>query len=271
MTDNSQSFALTKKLPLKVADQYMGLITLNRPDEMNPLNWATVKALRSALETLSPDPSVRVIAITGAGKAFSAGGDLKAYMYLYRHETEYRGFLGDMRETFDSMATLPQPVVALVNGYCIAGGIELMEACDFAYAAKSAKIGDGHPNFGQIGGAGGNVRLPRWISPPRARELLFTGKLLTADQALEWGIVNRVVPDDKLLDAGLEFANIIVDKSPLGTKLTKEICNLGLNMRLEDALHLEIQENVHYCVSNYDSYEGLEAFDAKRPPKFEGR
>jgi enoyl-CoA hydratase/carnithine racemase len=261
MTENSQNFALTKKLPLKVADQYMGLITLNRPDEMNPLNWATVKALRSALETLSPDPSVRVIAITGAGKAFSAGGDLKAYMYLYRHETEYRGFLGDMRETFDSMATLPQPVVALVNGYCIAGGIELMEACDFAYAAKSAKIG----------GAGGNVRLPRWISPPRARELLFTGKLLTADQALEWGLVNRVVPDDKLLDAGLEFANIIVDKSPLGTKLTKEICNLGLNMRLEDALHLEIQTNVHYCVSNYDSYEGLEAFDAKRPPKFEGR
>ena len=95
--------------------------------------------------------------------------------------------------------------------------------------------------------------------------------LKVADQALEWGIVNRVVPDDKLLDAGLEFANIIVDKSPLGTKLTKQICNLGLNMRLEDALHLEIQENVHYCVSGYDSYEGLEAFDAKRPPKFEGR
>lgn len=271
MTETNQNIVLIKKLLLKVADQYMGLITLNRPDEMNPLNWAMVKELRKALETLSSDASVRVIAVTGAGRAFSAGGDLKAYMYLYRHETEYRGFLHDMRVTFDSMATLPQPVVALINGYCIAGGIELMEACDFAYAAKSAKIGDGHPNFGQIGGAGGNVRLPRLISPPRARELLFTGKLMTSDQALDWGLVNRVVPDDKLLDASLEFANVIADKSPLGTRLTKELCNLSLNMRLEDALHLEIQENVHYCVSGYDSYEGLVAFDEKRPPKFEGR
>jgi enoyl-CoA hydratase/carnithine racemase len=269
--DESPEVVLIDKVPLKVANQYVGLVTLNRPEEMNPLNWATVKELRKALETLSTDKGVRVIAITGAGRAFSAGGDLKAYMYLYRHETEYRGFLHDMRVTFDSIATLPQPVIALINGYCIAGGIELMEACDFAYAAKSAKIGDGHPNFGQIGGAGGNVRLPRWVSPPRARELLFTGKLLTADQALEWGLVNRVVPDDKLLDAGLEFANVIAEKSPLGTRLTKKICNLSLNMSLEDALHMEIQENVHYCVSGYDSYEGLLAFDENRPPKFEGR
>ncbi len=271
MKDDPDSFIVTEKISLEVPDQYLGLITLNRPKEMNPLNWAMVKALKSVLDDFLSSKEIRVIAFTGAGKAFSAGGDLKAYQALYRDEEAFRGFLQAFRSLNDSIGSANKPVIALVNGYCVAGGLELMLACDFAYAGQSAKIGDGHANFGQVGGAGSNVRLPRWIIPPKARELLFTGKLLGADEACEWGLVNKVVPDDRLMDAGLEFANMVGTKSPLGMSLIKEVCNKGLDMRLEDALQLEIEKVVHYCTHNHDSYEGLLAFSEKRKPKFEGR
>jgi enoyl-CoA hydratase len=271
MKSNTGKLVTAKKMPLKVPDQYMGLITLNRPKQMNPLDWSTVKELKAVLKRISGDDSVRVIAFTGAGKAFSAGGDLKGYMHLYRNEEEYRAFLHDLRCLLDSFSVLKQPVIALVNGYCVAGGLDLMLACDFAYAAESAKIGDGHANFGQVSGGGSNIRLPRWIAPPKARELLFTAKLLSGQEAFEWGLVNRVVPDKELLEAGLDFSNDVATKSPLGISLIKEICNLGCNMRFEDALHFEIQRNVHYCTHNEDSYEGLLAFSEKRQPQFMGR
>jgi enoyl-CoA hydratase/carnithine racemase len=271
MGQHEENLVFIKKISLEVTDQYLGLITLNRPKDMNPLDWTTVKKLQAVVRDLSADKGIRVIAFTGTGKAFSAGGDLKAYMDLYQDEEGFRSFLYDIRLLFDSLAVLKQPVIALVNGYCVAGGLELMLACDFAYAAESAKIGDGHAKFGQVGGGGSNIRLPRWILPARARELLFTGKLLNAEDALAWGLVNRVVPDDELLDAGLEFANTVATKSPLGISIIKEVCNLGLNMRLEDGLHLEIQKVHHYCTSNKDSREGLLAFSEKRQPKFEGR
>lgn len=271
MKNDKENLILTKKISLKMPHQYLGLITFNRPKEMNPLNWATVKELKVALEGFSSSKDVRVVAFTGAGKAFSAGGDLKAYQELYRDEAAFRAFLNDFRSLNDSIASIKQPVIALVNGHCVAGGLELMLSCDFAYAGQSAKIGDGHSNFGQVGGAGSNIRLPRWIPPPKARELLFTGKLLSADEAYEWGLVNKVVPVDQLMDAGLEFANIVASKSPLGIAIIKEVCNSGVNMHLEDALQLEIDKVVHYCTHNHDSYEGLIAFSEKRQPKFEGR
>jgi enoyl-CoA hydratase len=271
MEREMSDLVFTEKVALEAPDQFLGLITLNRPEEMNPLDWATVKALQVVLDELSADPGVRVIAFTGAGKAFSAGGDLKAYMDLYRDDEGFRGFLTDLGAVLDSLALLPQPVIALVNGYCVAGGLELMLACDLAFAGHSAQIGDGHANFGQVGGAGSNVRLPRQILPHRARELLFTGRLLNAGESLEWGLVNRAVPDDALVEAGVAFANEVAAKSPLGIGIMKEVCNRGLNMRLEDALHLEIQKVHHYCTANRDSYEGLLAFAEKRQPKFEGR
>jgi enoyl-CoA hydratase/carnithine racemase len=262
---------LVERLPLLVADKYLGLITLNRPEEMNPLDWSTVRNLRKNLDDLAADKRVCVIAFTGAGRAFSAGGDLQGYLTLQGDEEGFRGFLNDTKCMLNFIETLDRPVVALVNGFCVAGGLELLLACDFAYAAQSAKIGDGHVNFGQVGGGGSNVRLPRWVLPQRARELLFTGKLLSANEALEWGLVNRVAADGKLIEAALEFANIIATKSRLGLRIIKELCNRGLNMCVEDALHLEIQECHHYCLTSHDSREGLLAFSEKRQPKFEGR
>jgi enoyl-CoA hydratase/carnithine racemase len=260
-----------ERLPLKEAGQYLGLASLNRPREMNPLDWTTVKELQQALRNLSSFKGLRAIALTGSGKGFSAGGDLKAYMKLYRDPEAYRGFLNDLRSLFRFIESCELPVIALVNGYCVAGGLELMLACDFAYAAKSAKIGDGHVNFGQVGGAGSNVRLPRWIHPQRARELLFTGRLLSADEALKWGLVNRVVPDGTLIEAALEFANTVATKSPLGIQTIKEICNKGLNMGFEKALDLEIEKVYEYATSSHDAYEGLLAFVEKRRPRFKGK
>ena len=153
----------------------------------------------------------------------------------------------------------------------MAGGLEILLACDFAYAAKSARIGDGHVNFGQVGGAGSNIRLPRCIPAPRARELLFTGKLLSSDEAYHWGLINRVVPDRQLLEAGVDFANLIVSKSQLSLGIIKRICNSTLDERLEDALQIEIDTVVEYASTSYDSREGLLAFSEKRQPRFEGR
>ena len=262
---------LCERMPLKVEEQYMGLITLNRPQEMNPLDGLTGKELGTALEDLSTDKKVRVIAFTGAGKAFSAGGDLKGYLTLQRDEEGFMKFLDDGAVMFGDMQYYAQPVIALVNGFCVAGGIELLLGCDFAYAAESAKIGDGHVNFGQVGGGGSQVRLPKRILPARAKELLFTGKLLSAREALEWGLVNSVVPDDKLIETGLEFANIIASKSPLGIKLIKQLCAKGVDMTERDMAFLETRVVHHYCLTSHDAREGLEAFSEKRQPKFEGR
>jgi enoyl-CoA hydratase/carnithine racemase len=262
---------LVSKCPLELEGTFMGVITLNRPTELNPLDWDTVKQLRQCLKLLADDASVRVIAITGEGKAFSAGGDLKAYTTLQRDEVDFWNFLEDIHGTFNYIEQIPKPVIALVNGVTAAGGLELILACDLAYASESAKIGDGHLNFGQMGGGGVLSRLPRRVLPANARELLFTGKFLTAEEAFQWGLVNRVIKDNTLMDAALEFANLVAKKSPLGVAKMKHVTNHGLKMRLDDAILLEMQTTHHYCLTSFDATEGLQAFSEKREPKYEGR
>jgi len=263
---------LGDKHPLVEEGCFLGLVTMNRPKELNPISWSVVKKMRAIIEEFAEDESVRVIAVTGAGRAFSAGGDLKGYLKLQSDEEGFRGFLEDLHSLFNYMQfTVPKPVIALVNGVSAAGGTETLLACDFAYAAESARIGDAHLNFGQMGGGGVLTRLPRAILPNHAREILFTAKFFTAEECLGWGLVNRVVPDDKLFDAGMEFANIVASKSPLAVKNMKQVMNRGLTMRFEDAILLESRVTHHYCLTSFDSDEGLEAFSEKRKPNFKGK
>lgn len=262
---------LIDRLTLGIPNQYLGLITINRPAEMNPLDWALARKMRTVVYDLSMDKEVRVIAFTGAGKAFSAGGDLKAYLTLQRSEEDFRAFLVDVHGLFDYIETCEKPAVALVNGFCVAGGLELLLACDFGYASESARIGDGHVNFGQMAGGGSLARLPRHILPGIAREVLYTGRLLTAQEALQCGLVNRVVPDGKLIDAALEFANIVAKKSPLAIRNMKRVVGRGFNMTQADTAFLESQTAHHYCLTSFDAPEGLNAFSEKREPKYEGR
>ena len=260
------------RIALEVEGSFLGLVRFNRPAQRNPIGWSTIKLLRRIFEELAEDESVRVIAVTGKGKAFSAGGDLKAYLELQRDEVKFMEFLEDFHGMVNYIQfQVPKPVIALINGVTGAGGTEVMLGCDFAYAAESARIGDAHLNFGQMGGGGVLARLPRHINPSLAREILFTGTFFDADECLAKGLVNRVVPDDQLLDAALEFANTVATKSPLAVKNMKQVANRGLTMRFEDALLLEMRVTHHYCLTSHDSYEGLLAFSEKRKPQFRGK
>jgi len=270
-----QDIVISERIPLKEGGQYLGLITFNSPETMNALDMNIgTKIGEIFMGDFAPDEKVRIIAFTGTGKAFSAGGNLKGYQTVQQPKEEggtFDTFLNATHTFFNMIEETEKPVIALVNGYCVAGGLELLLACDFGYAAESAMIGDGHANFGMMGGGGDLTRLPRYILPARARELLYTGKFLTAKEALEWGLVNKVVPDEKLIDAGLEFANIIATKSPLGVANMKHVVNTGLKSSFEDSLKLEINTTYHYCTESFDAREGLKAFAEKRTPKYQGR
>lgn len=251
----------------------LGLVTLNRPEEMNPLDWETVRELGAVLDTLAAEPAIRLIAVTGAGRAFSAGGDMKKYRTLQRDSTQFPRFLADIHEVFARIAQYPKPVVALVNGVAVAGGIELILFCDFAFMAESARIGDAHQPFGQMGGGGVLTMLPRLVGPARARELIVTGRLLRADEALAWGLVSRVVPDGELLSAATELTRDVLKKSPLALAEAKQTLNAVFfaGADVPAALRLEREVTARYCLTSEDAPEGLDAFAAKRAPRWAGR
>jgi enoyl-CoA hydratase/carnithine racemase len=246
------------------------LIHLNRPDTLNAISWDMVRAIGAALEEVEADGRVRAVLITGRGRSFSSGGDLKAYLDLQQDIEGFPQFIDDLMRTFGAIRTMRVPVIALVNGVAVAGGIELMLACDFAYAAESARIGDGHLNFGQMGGGGALSYLPRTIGPSRARELMFSAELLDAGAALEWGLVNRVFPDDELIEAGLAFARGVAQRSARAIAAAKYVMNVGLanGTGLDAALRLERERTALYCLTDPDSREGLVAFSEKRQPAF---
>lgn len=249
------------------------IVTLNRPEQLNPIDWLTVTRLEEVLSGVDADDAVRCVLITGRGRAFSAGGDLKSYVALQSDPVAFPAFLEDLHRTFQMISKMRKPVVALVNGVTAAGGLELILSCDFAYAAASARIGDGHLTYGQMGGGGVLTLLPRAIGPARARELVFSGRWLSAEEAREWGIVSRVVPDGELLAAGLEFATAAAERSPLALANAKYVINTAWaeGTGIEDGLRLERERNACYCLTSEDAREGLQAFQEKRRPRFKGR
>jgi enoyl-CoA hydratase len=215
---------------------------------------------------------VRAVGVTGAGRAFSAGGDMKRYQELQRNAEEFPQFLRDIHAMFSRISQYPKPYVALVNGVAVAGGIELILSCDLAIAAESARIGDAHLTFGQMGGGGVLTLLPRTVGPNRARELVFSGRLLTPEETLDWGIVSRVVADDQLLEAGRAFAADVAKKSPLAIANAKQVLNSALweGTQVAAGMRLEREVTARYCLTSEDAHEGLAAFAEKRKPVFRG-
>jgi enoyl-CoA hydratase/carnithine racemase len=247
---------------------FAAVVTFNRAETLNAINWDTLRALEAQLRRAAEDPDVRTVLITGRGRAFSAGGDIKGYVNLQADPVAFPRFVDDFIRTLDLIRYMDKPVVALINGITAAGGLELLLACDFAWMAESARIGDMHLNYAQIGGAGVMARLPRLIGPNRARELVFSGRLLSSEECLAWGLVNRVIPDDRLLAEGIEFARSVATKSPNSVRNVKHVINRGLETDLEAALRQERERALIHCLTLPDSMEGINAFVEKRKPRW---
>ena len=268
-------------LVLYELDDHVATITLNRPEAMNSLSRPLLVELRDGFDRFRKDDDARVAIITGAGgKAFSAGADLKEMAgggrgggerkegerppsALSRLLSRRVGYLFGGTELW-------KPLVAAINGYCLAGGLELALACDIRIASTTSRFGLTEVTRGIIAGGGGTQRLPRTVPLPIAMELLFTGRHATAEEAERWGLVNRVVEPDQVMPVALEMARTIAANAPLAVRASKEAALRGLGMSLEEGLRLEGYLS-HAVVSTEDAREGPRAFAEKRKPKFQGR
>jgi enoyl-CoA hydratase/carnithine racemase len=246
------------------------ILTLNRPQDRNPLDGATLELLRDLLLEISLDDTIRAIVITGAGPAFSAGGDLKGYQTLYRAPEEFARFLDTFREVCDLLERSAAVTVAMVNGACVAGGLELVLACDLVTMADSAMIGDGHLRFGQLPGAGGSQRLVRAIGWQRARHWLLSARLFDAPAALAAGLVVGTFPDEELRAETLALLTPILSQSPLAVSKMKELIRLADETPLSEGLRQEMRIVSDYAVTSHDAMEGLIAFAERRNPTYRG-
>ena len=250
-----------------------GWLTLNRPGELNSLTTDLLHALSARLGEAAADPTLPALVFTGAGRAFCAGADLKVLDALPQAERDQAtaAFLVQASATFTAIANFPKPVIAAVNGIATAGGLELILACDIVIAAKGARMGDGHANYGLLPGAGASVRLPRRIGAARAKYLFFTGELVPAETLITAGLVNEVVEDADLVPRVDAIVSALAKKSPLGLARMKQLANFSLDNASEpQALALEHALSVLHT-SSYDRNEGIAAFNGRRAPKFEGR
>jgi len=244
-------------------------VTINRPEARNALNQATRAEIREVVEDLKKDKNIRVVIITGAGgKAFVAGADITEFKGTTPMVMEERAStLG--QQLFIDIENLTMPVIAMINGYCLGGGCELAMCCDIRIASENARFGQPEINVGIIPGAGGTQRLPRLIGWGRAKELIYTGKMIEAAEAERIGLVNKVVPQDKLEETVNELAETIASKSPVIMKIAKKTINRGMYTDLASALSYE-KSNISLCFSTEDQAEGTAAFLEKRKPEFKG-
>lgn len=245
----------------------VGWLTLDRAAAMNSLNREMATAMTARLDAWRDDPAVRVVVITGSGRAFCAGADLKEV--TAPPVIGEPDFLDVVVGFVDTLRAFPKPVIAAVNGLALAGGLETVMACDLVLAAESARLGDGHANFGVFPGAGGAAVLPRKVPPNVARWLLFTGASLTAAQMERFGLVNEVVPDAGLSARAQALGEQLAARSPLVLARMKRVVAEAADKTLADALRHELLELRHHQRS-HDMNEGLRAFSEKREPVFKG-
>lgn len=245
------------------------LLTINRPKSLNALNADTLDEIAAAVAEVGADSGARALLVTGAGeKAFVAGADISQMQNF--DSAQAQAFSERGNRTFRALEMLPVPVVALVNGYALGGGCELAMACDWIVASERAMFGQPEVNLGVVAGFGGTQRLTRLVGRAMAMDLLVTGRMVKADEALRIGLVNQVVPPDQLLDKGIEIARMIASKGPVAVRLTKQIVQRGQDLDLANACQQEAYA-FGLCCATEDQKEGMKAFLEKRPAKFVGR
>lgn len=245
-------------------EENIAVITFNRPEAMNALNNQTRAEFGAAIAEVADDDEIKVLILTGSGKSFVAGSDIKEFNKTTPFGAHNIKRLGEMVEK------LEKPVIAAVNGFCLGGGCEIAMGCDIIIASEKAKFGQTEINIGIIPGGGGTQRLQRLIGPCRAKELIFTGDIIRAEEADRIGLVNRVVPMDELMQTAKEVAQKIATKSAAALKLAKQAVNFGMQSTLESGLKYEY-EMYALALSLEDKEEGVNAFLEKRKPTFVGR
>ncbi len=249
-------------------EEGIATITFNRPKSLNALNSALISELSDALDAIAADEQVRVAVLTGAGeKAFVAGADISELAGFNTLQAKRFAQMG--QAVIDKLQLLAIPVIAAVNGYALGGGSEMALACDFIYASDNASFGLPEITLGLIPGFGGTQRLPRLIGANRAKELIFTGKMVSAAQARELGLVNQVFTPQTLMEETMRTARSIAAKGRVALRAAKQAVNTGLNADLGTGLRIE-QDAFAICMASPDAKEGTQAFLQKRKPAFKG-
>jgi enoyl-CoA hydratase len=246
----------------------VAIIRFNRPKALNAINMDVVRDMQKALDEVEADPAIRVLILTGAGdKAFVAGADIS--MMINLTPLQLREFSVALHEVGFRMEELPMPVIACVNGFALGGGTEISMACDFIYASENAKFGQPEINLGIIPGAGGTQRLPRLVGKGMAKELCMTGAIISAQEAKEIGLVNKVFPADKLWEETLKTAKVLASKGRFSIMAAKRCIDRGFDLNLRAACGLETDQFA-LCMASPDGREGMSAFLEKRKPDFKG-
>ncbi len=249
--------------------EHIAKLTINRPGQLNALNVDVLKEIECAVYEVKEDSEIYVLIITGAGeKAFVAGADITYMKDMTPQQAIEFASLG--QRIFNSIENLPIPVIAAVNGFALGGGCELALACDIVIASSKAKFGQPEVNLGVIPGFGGTQRLPRIVSKNKAKEIIFTGDMISADEAKEIGIVNMVVEPEKLMEEAENLAKRIISKGPIAVKYAKRAINYGIEAGLYPGLELEKTLFANLFVTE-DQKEGMRAFVEKRRAEFKGK
>ncbi|HVP16386.1 MAG TPA: enoyl-CoA hydratase-related protein [candidate division Zixibacteria bacterium] len=242
---------------------------MNRPEALNAFSKEVVEEIIRALEDVRNDENVRVVVLTGAGeKAFSAGADIKSMVGMTVLKARELSLMGE--KLCLALENLEKPVIAALNGYAVGGGLEVAMSCDIRVASENARMGQTEINIGLIPGWGGTQRLTRLIGRTKAKELVFTGRMIDAKTAEKLGIVNLVVPPDRLKETVREFALELASKAPVAVRVAKALINKGADIGLDSALALE-REGFGVVASTDDLKEGVSAFTEKRKPVFKGK
>ncbi len=251
-------------IQLRTEAQRVGIVTLNRPKQLNALNDQLMDELGAALKAFDADPAIGCIIVTGSEKAFAAGADIGA-MATYSFADVYKGDY--ITRNWEQLRQVRKPVIAAVSGFALGGGCELAMMCDFIIAADNARFGQPEIKLGIIPGAGGTQRLPRAVGKAKAMDMVLTGRMMDAAEAERAGLVSRVVPLDKLMDETLAAALLICDYSQVAVMAAKETVNRAFESGLSDGVMFE-RRLFHALFATQDQKEGMDAFVAKRKAAF---
>ncbi|MFX1565017.1 MAG: enoyl-CoA hydratase/isomerase family protein [Promethearchaeota archaeon] len=266
-----ETIAYTVEGHFLAESEQIGVITLNRPGKLNAIGPELIKEMNDVLDTIEKDDNVRAVIIRSASeKAFSVGADLTAAAQMAQDRPMAKKFMESGQALFRRIENFPKPIIAELHGLVLGGGLEMSMACDLRIASKEAKFGNPEVKLGLIPGWGGTQRLPRIVGIGNAKEIILTGRDVLADEALEMGLVNKVVPSDELHGEALFLAQTIADNAPIALKLAKAAMNHSFDVPVEKGNETEL-DGLLATFDTEDLSTGIAAVFSKSKPKFKGK